>query len=157
MVKHESLKRTAEPEKFCPTDRETADHSLPACVAMGLLDGHLTPDQFEANRFLDKDVVDLIGKTEAIVGPDFEERFPHGRPGAVRVYLNDGSQHEVLEERAFGDPERPFDQHALHEKFMGLVEPKLGSASAWRIVEFVNDLETLPDLKSLMNELAGRV
>jgi 2-methylcitrate dehydratase len=155
MVKQESLKRTAEPEKFHPADRETADHSLPACVAMGLLDGRMTPAQFEANRFLDNDVVALMGKTEAMVGPGFEERFPHGRPGAVRVHLKDGSRFEALEERAFGDPERPFDESALHEKFMSLVEPKFGFARAWRIIEIVNRLETLPDLKPLVNELAG--
>jgi 2-methylcitrate dehydratase len=155
MVKQESLWRTAEPEKFHPTDRETADHSLPACVAMALLDGRLTPAQFEAKRFLDQDVIALISKTEAMVGRGFEERFPHGRPGAVDVYLSDGSRHEAVEETAFGDPDRPLDEAALHEKFLSLATPKLGQARAWRIVEIVNSLETLSNLKPLMNELSG--
>jgi 2-methylcitrate dehydratase len=155
MVKQESLARTAQPEKFHPTDRETADHSLPACVAMALLDGRLTPAQFEAERFSDQDVIALISKTEAMVGPGFEERFPHGRPGAVEVYLSDGSRHEAVEESAFGDSDRPLDQAALHEKFLSLATPKVGQARAWRIVEIVNSLETLSNLNPLMNELSG--
>lgn len=154
MVKQETLGRTADAAKFAPSDRETADHSLPACVAMALLDGTVTVAQFEAGRYRDADVVALIGKIEAMAGADFEARFPHGRPGEVRVTLADGSRHEALEETAFGDPERPFDDAALHAKFLGLAEPVLGRDRAWRVVELVDALETLPELAPLTGILS---
>jgi 2-methylcitrate dehydratase PrpD len=104
---------------------------------------------------LDKDVIGLISKTEAMVGPGFEERFPHGRPGAVDVYLSDGSRYEAVEETASGDPDRPLDETVLHEKFLSLATPKLGRDRAWRIVEIVDSLENLPNLEPLINELSG--
>ncbi len=149
-VKEETLKRTAEPEKFKPADRETADHSLPACVAMALLDGRLGIDQFESGRYRDADVMALIGKTEAAVGPGFAERFPHGRPGAVEVHLGDGSRCEALEPTAVGDPDTPLDDAALQAKFMSLAEPKLGHARAHRLIDLIGALETLPDLTPLV-------
>ena len=36
------LARAADPAKFRPANRETADHSLPVCVAMALRDGEVT-------------------------------------------------------------------------------------------------------------------
>jgi 2-methylcitrate dehydratase len=154
-VKEETLKRTAEPEKFKPADRETADHSLPACVAMALIDGRLGIHQFEAGRYRNADVMALIGKTEAAVGPGFAERFPRGRPGAVEVHLTDGSRFEALEPTAVGDPDTPLDDAALQAKFLSLAEPKLGRAKAERLIALVWALETLPDLAPLTREWAA--
>ena len=155
MVKEETLGRTADAAKFAPADRETADHSLPACVAMALLDGTITVAQFEDGRYRDADVAALIGKTTAMAGPGFEQRFPHARPGEVHVTLADGSRHEAIEETALGDPDRPFDQATLHGKFLGLAEPFLGRDKAWRVVERVETLETLAELKTLTELLTN--
>ena len=38
----------SEPEKWRPTSRETADHSLPYIVGAALADGMMTPAQFDA-------------------------------------------------------------------------------------------------------------
>src|SRR5690606_18182231 len=48
--------RTADPSKYRPANRETADHSMPCCVAMALLDGRLGAEQFEHGRWADADV-----------------------------------------------------------------------------------------------------
>src|SRR3546814_15238079 len=39
------LRRTADPAKFKPENRETADHSLPCCVAMAWLDARLRSEE----------------------------------------------------------------------------------------------------------------
>ena len=58
------LRNIADPAKFKPANRETADHSLPACVAMALADGKLTDEQFAHYRFRGPDIAGLLGKTE---------------------------------------------------------------------------------------------
>jgi 2-methylcitrate dehydratase len=45
-----------EPEKWNPTSRETADHSLPYMVAVALMDGELTPKQFTNERIRDPEL-----------------------------------------------------------------------------------------------------
>ncbi len=42
-----------DPEKWRPQTRETADHSLPYCTAVALLDGVVSADQFHDDRLRD--------------------------------------------------------------------------------------------------------
>ena len=45
-----------------PESRETADHSFYFLVAAALLDGELTPRQFENERWTDPAVIDLMAR-----------------------------------------------------------------------------------------------
>ena len=42
--------------------KEEADHSLPYMIAVALLDGEVTPAQYDAKRILKQDVQDLLKK-----------------------------------------------------------------------------------------------
>ena len=54
-------KKTAEDaEQWAPLTRETADHSMPAAVAVTLLDGALTAQSYSRERFRAPDVLALI-------------------------------------------------------------------------------------------------
>jgi hypothetical protein len=57
-IKVEVIARAADilgdPHKYRPDSKETADHSLPYCMAVGLVDGMVTPLQFKEERVLDK-------------------------------------------------------------------------------------------------------
>jgi 2-methylcitrate dehydratase len=149
-VKHETLARAADPNKFKPLNRETADHSLPSCVAMALCDGVLTDAQFEDNRFLDDDVMRLTGLVEAVAEPSFEELFPLGRPGAVEIEFAGGEIIDAVEEIPLGDFERPMDEAALHEKFLGQAIPAVGEVAAGEIIKFVDSLEDQPSIAPLL-------
>src|SRR6058998_873133 len=50
----------SEPEKWRPTHRETADHSLPYLVAVALADGEVTAKQFESARLSDSELLALV-------------------------------------------------------------------------------------------------
>src|SRR5207245_6275940 len=56
-IKVEVIARAADilgdPHKYRPDSKETADHSLPYCMAAGLVDGMVTPLQFKEERVLD--------------------------------------------------------------------------------------------------------
>lgn len=60
----QTVMRTADPAKFQPASREAADHSLPFCVACGLLDGGLTPATLERERWKDPDILRLTAAME---------------------------------------------------------------------------------------------
>ena len=149
-VRPETLARAADPEKFRPTDRETADHSLPSCVAMALCDGVLTEHQFEAARFRDADVMRLTALVEPVGDAGFEQRFPTGRPGAVEVMLRNGERLDAIEEVPLGDRSRPMDDAAVRAKFLALSEPVIGAERAARLMAFVEDLEAQPRIDPLL-------
>lgn len=150
-VRQENLDRAADPDKFRPANRETADHSLPSCVAMALIDGKLTEGQFDSGRFRDDDVMRLTGLTECPADPDFEARLAGGRPGSVEVVFRDGTSVKAVEEVPLGDHARPMDDDAVRAKFMALAAPALGREKAEGIVAFVATLEHQRSLAPLLD------
>jgi 2-methylcitrate dehydratase len=144
------LKRAADPAKFRPTNRETADHSLPVCVAMALCDGEVTEEQFDRGRFMHSDILMLVEKTTAVGSEDFDRRLANGRPGSVEVHLDDGSVLAATVEVPLGDATRPFTQEVLEEKFRRLCKNKLSSEQAGSIIGHVAGLEQLATLDPLL-------
>jgi 2-methylcitrate dehydratase len=147
------LANIADPSKFRPQNRETADHSLPACVAMALADGKLTDQQFARERFRDADIVALLGKTKVAGSEDLNARFPRGRPAVIEVALADGTRHRVEVDVPLGDAARPFDEKTVAEKFRELAEPAIGVSGVQRVTELVDKLDTLTTLEPLMAAL----
>ena len=52
----------ARPGAYTPQTRETADHSLPYCLALALAEGDLGPEQFAREQWKDPKIIDLIEK-----------------------------------------------------------------------------------------------
>lgn len=150
MMRPSQLGNIADPAKFKPANRETADHSLPACVAMALADGKLTDQQFEHGRFRDADIVALLGKSKATRSEALDQRFPTGRPAIVEVTLADGTKERAAVDVPLGDARRPFDEKTVTAKFREQAEPVIGAAGAQRVAELTDKLDTLPTLAPLM-------
>ena len=72
-----------DPEKWRPKTRETADHSLPYCTAVALVDGRITADQFTPERLADPALLDLVARTTRDRGPAAHRRLSrrHPQPG----------------------------------------------------------------------------
>ena len=69
----------AAPEKYRPTIRETADHSLPVCLAMALLDGDLTVKQFSDGRWKAPEVLALAQKVKVEEAGRWSRKCRRGR------------------------------------------------------------------------------
>src|SRR3954447_5066013 len=54
------IARVADAAKFQPQTKGTADHSLPVCLAMALVDGDVTVRQFENDRWRAPEVMALV-------------------------------------------------------------------------------------------------
>src|SRR5205814_2793837 len=79
-----------DPEKWRPKTRETADHSLPYCTAVALVDGDVTEASFETARFTDPALLDLVAKIQVHRDAVLNERYPRGIPNRLTVRLADG-------------------------------------------------------------------
>ncbi|HSH91821.1 MAG TPA: MmgE/PrpD family protein [Ramlibacter sp.] len=150
----DALRRTADPAKFAPANRETADHSLPCCVAMALLDGRLTAKQFDSGGWQAPGVKALMAKIRCEPSQELADKFPGGRPARVTVRMAGGTQHVVIVEAPLGDASRPMDDAQLREKFLAQAVPVIGTAQAERAVDAILDLESISDVGDLCALLA---
>jgi 2-methylcitrate dehydratase len=73
-----TLREIASPECWDPTNRETADHSLPYMVAAALMDGEVYLSSYTPQRYLHDQVLrDLMGKITVQANPEYNS--PQGR------------------------------------------------------------------------------
>jgi 2-methylcitrate dehydratase len=123
-----------DPEKWRPRTRETADHSLPYCTAVALMDGDVTEDSFEPRRFTEPGVLELTAKIKIHRDAGLNERYPLGIPNRLTVTLADGRQLVKEVEFPRGHERNPMTDAEVEHKFRTLVEPRLGKEKADRIL-----------------------
>jgi 2-methylcitrate dehydratase len=139
-----------EPEKWRPTTRETADHSLPYCIAVALLDGQVTLDSFDAAHLTNETLLALIQKIEVRADAELNRRYPEGIPNRLRVYLKDG---RVLEEEVTfprGHARNPMTDAEVEAKFRSLAAPRLSEKNIAEILDRCWNLERQTDLGGLL-------
>jgi 2-methylcitrate dehydratase len=139
-----------DPEKWRPKTRETADHSLPYCTAVALVDGEISARQFSPERLSDPALIDLVSRTTVVEDPKLTAGYPAGIPNRVTVTLGDGTK--LVEEVAFppGHDKNPLTDQQLAQKFHGLVDPVLGREQARAIWDRVMRLENDPTPHSVL-------
>lgn len=147
--------RTADPAKFKPKNRETADHSLPVCVAMGLLDGKLTAAQFEHDRWAAAEIAALVARTRVVANEAYATRFPRGRPAQISVRLANGETLSEFQDVPSGDVERPMDDAAIEAKFLANASVVIDEARAAQIAAQVWALDRIERIEDLTRLLAA--
>lgn len=134
-----------DPEKWRPRTRETADHSLPYCTAVALVDGQVSAAQFTPERLSDPALLDLISRTTIVEDPALTAGYPAGIPNRVSVTLDDGTL--LVKQVAFppGHDKNPLTNDQLAQKFHTLADPALGVTSATTLWHRLSSLETDPN------------
>jgi 2-methylcitrate dehydratase len=149
------IERVADPAKFKPQTKGTADHSLPVCLAMALLDGDVTVAQFEKDRWRAQDVMALVEKTSVKPGEALISKLPKGRGVTIEIVFADGQLLRETVEVPEGDAERPLSKSSLERKFLNFAVPVVGKAGAERVMSLVDGLEELRDVRELSQVLRG--
>lgn len=141
--------------KHAPTSKETADHSFYYCVAVGLVAGECTSEQFTDRWLKDPRVTKLMRASTLEAKPELTALFKKGaRPAAVEVTTRRGVfQREVLYPK--GDPNNPMTWADVTEKFMTQSAPILDDKTAKEVVQRTAAIETEANIKSFA-ELLGR-
>ncbi len=131
----------SDPEKWNPKTRETADHSLPYCTVVALLDGEVSAAQFSEDRLRDPVVLDLVARTTVVEDPALTARYPAGIPNRITITLDDGTT--LVESNSFppGHHENPLTDAQLRAKFDGLTGDTMGTAAASELWDRVARLE----------------
>ncbi len=143
--------KTADPSRYRPKTKETADHSLPLCLAMALLDGDVTVKQFDEGRWQAPDALELASKIRVDAIAD----LPRGAGANVRVVTASGQAFEKRVDIPDGDPRRPMSPEALTGKFMQFAAPILGKGRADDTLDICHNLEKLEQVSSLTRLLSA--
>ena len=152
-----TLKRAAEiladEKKYIIDSRETADHSLPYCIAAAVVRRRLTPNEFNKESLKDARILENVPKVKAVLEPSFEERFPAEQPCRVVINLTNGET--LTKERDYpkGDPRDQLSVKELQRKFSILAEGILDEAQKETIYQTVYDLENIGEIGDLMKLL----
>src|SRR5690606_34810570 len=120
-IKVEVIARAADilgdPHKYRPDSKETADHSLPYCMAVGLVDGMVTPLQFKEERIRDQSLIPVMDKVKVVANDEFESLFPKFQPSRVTITTTDGRSYAKRVDVPKGDPRDPMTEDEIAVKF----------------------------------------
>jgi 2-methylcitrate dehydratase len=142
-----------DPHKYRPESRETADHSLPYCMACCLVDHEITTQSFSDEKLKDERIWKVIDKIKGEASEEFEKMFPEKQPSKVVVKTKDGGEFSEYLEYPKGDPREPMTMDDLQSKFNGLSSELLSSERQNKIKDMIFNCEKM-DAGKFMNELA---
>jgi 2-methylcitrate dehydratase len=143
----------SEPEKWKPKTRETADHSLPYITAIALIDGEVTSNQFDPERFKDPDVWKFLENVKVERNAELSAMYPGAVANIVHVDLADGRRLTRRVDYPLGHAKNPLKDSEVEGKFNALVEPIFGSNRAEKIVNLVWKLDEAKNVDEVVKAL----
>ncbi len=141
----------ADPSKYDPRSKETADHSLPYVIAAAIVDRQVTPAQFEPEKIMDAKIREQLAKVEVVADPDIEAVFPELQRVIVSVRTTDEREFNEQLDYPKGDPRNPLTDQEIEEKFDALAAPVLSEDARARLKDAVWNLEKLDSVTALMD------
>ena len=144
-IKVEVIARAADilgdPAKYRPTSKETADHSLPYSLAVGLVDGMVTPLQFKEERIADTKLHAVMDKIKVVPNQEFEALFPKFQPSQVTITLQNGKSYTQRVDVPKGDPRDPMTEEEIAVKFNALGEEVVGKKACKQLRAMIMSIE----------------
>lgn len=140
----------SEPEKWRPTSRETADHSMGYCVACALLDGDVTRASFSDEKIRDAQVLALLDKIKIAETDECNAGYPDGIPNKLIIRLRDGRELQKMVKYPRGHAGNPMTDDEVLRKFRTLAAGVVSDATAARIAERCMALEPMRDIAELL-------
>jgi 2-methylcitrate dehydratase len=143
----------ADPSKYDPRSKETADHSLPYCIAAAIVDRQVTPAQFTPEKINDPQVRAQLRKVEVVAAPEIERVFPALQRVAVTITTTDGKAFSKQLDYPKGDPRNPLSDLEVEEKFAALADGVIGRTRQQRVRDAIWNLEKSGSVAQLMELL----
>jgi 2-methylcitrate dehydratase len=163
-----AVHHVADPPKYDPHTRETADHSLPYMLAVNLIDGTLNLDSYRPERIRDPNLRPLMNKIRVTPNERFSQIRETGHygvslpaPARITVTTTDGRRfdEEVMYFR--GHMRDPMTRADLDAKWDSICDGRLDDRqrdhlrSAWWAVESAPDIADLVVLLADVGASAG--
>jgi len=145
----------SDPSKYKPTTKETADHSLPYCIAAAIVDGNVLPSSFEEEKLRDPRIWALLPKIKVVADPEIDGLFPAVKRAIVRITTNDGTVYEEQVDYAKGSPKNPMSDDDIVAKFRANAAAVLTPDKQAQVIEATWALEDFTDIGDYMRLLTS--
>ncbi|MDA4135374.1 MAG: MmgE/PrpD family protein [Thaumarchaeota archaeon] len=128
-------------EKWAPSTKETADHSLPYMVGMALLQGRVDNNTYSAKNMADPKVIAFLKKIKVMEDKELTDMYPEHIANRITLKLKDGRSITEQVNDPKGHPNNPMTREEVEGKFKGLTAKFLKEAQAREILDYVWDIE----------------
>ncbi|MBU7043836.1 MAG: MmgE/PrpD family protein [Theionarchaea archaeon] len=143
----------SDPSKYNPTTKETADHSLPYCIAVAVARGNVLPSDFTAESLQDPLVRELIQKVKVNANSHIDDLFPQVKRAICTITTEKGNTYTRQEDFAKGSTEYPLTDDELISKFRANSRGQLSEDRMSTLVEATFNLEQYDDISEYISLL----
>ena len=143
----------SEAEKWNPQTRETADHSLPYLLSLGLADGRITVDSFSQQRMRDPVLRELMNRIKISENKSFTSEFPAKLVTEIEVVTRSGQR--VVEKAQYpkGHAKNPMTDADVESKFGILCEGLMEQAQQQAVLKMLWGMDQAADVSGLLDLL----
>lgn len=146
----------SEKEKWRPTSRETADHSMGYMTIAAFVDGDVTKATFEPKRFTDKKYLDILDRTTIVEADDLNAGYPEGIPNRLKLHMKNGKVYEKMVKYPRGHAGNPMSDEEVEYKFRTLAKGVISDKMQNKLLAEIWDLEKAKDVRSLWQFEVGK-
>jgi 2-methylcitrate dehydratase len=138
-----------DPEKWVPTNRESADHSMPYTAAIALMYGNVDHTHFEDPYLHDPELLELVSRIRCHVSDEANRREPEAMLCDLELTLADGRSEAVRVEYHRGHPRNPMSDGEIEGKFRHLADGVLPKKRSDMLLSQLWKLDELADVGDL--------
>jgi len=142
------------PHRFSPLSICDAQMSLPYSIAVALLEGRVTINEFTEQKIRDPKIHRIAKKVSVISDPEISSLYPKKWASEVSIVMDDGREFKCRIDIPKGEPENPMTKEEVIDKFVILAEPVIGNSKAQEVIEIIDKLEQIKNLNELTEMLS---
>ncbi len=133
-------------QKWHPTNRETADHSMPYSTAVALMHGAVEERHFGDEYLGDPALLDLVQKVRVTASDEANRRWPEAMLSIVTVTTTSGDTYSAEVPYHRGHWKNPMSDREVEEKFHSLTDGHLTSNQSAALLDRLWSLEGVQDI-----------
>ena len=143
------------PSKWAPENRETADHSLPYCIAIMLMFGEINDEYFSERYLREETILSLMQRVDIVADEEATKLFPEQRKSKVLIQMDTGIEHYAELSYHKGHPSNPMSDAEVEMKFKEQAEIYLSVRESDEIIDQWWELDSQRDIPSLLSNLSA--
>jgi len=128
-------------EKWAPSTKETADHSLPYMVGAALLHGKVDNATYSAKSLADPKTLAFLKRIKVREDMELTAMYPEHIANRVTLRLRDGRTVTVQVDDPKGHPNNPMSKEEVEMKFRRLAAKGLSESRVKKILDYVWSIE----------------
>jgi len=142
-------------EKWTPTTRDTADHSMPYITARAMFDGDITNNSYAPAKLKEPRILAFMQKITVAEDPDLTARVGDAVPTRITAILADGQRisREVNDIPGFAG--KPMQRPDIDRKFRGNIGNRWPHGKTDSVLQSLWMLENTKDIGALLGTLTA--